>query len=386
MSIKTFISEFQDYLFNLEPLFNRLDVKRASKTDYFGAHKNAETIIESFKESIEFLETNGIDINKEVEGILKGLNNKLDKVDTFSSAIIGINSSQDSYKELLTVHPFLLSNTENWESIQRCLLLPIISSYNAFQPYSNTLREGKGVARFTISDKYATKYISIDKELNTQLVSISYLNDDKEQLSASTLPDTLNKSNVILEIPINTRYISLDYYHDIPSELKITPLTFKHSSTNTVTLGKQNYDYGNLLVFNSNVDLPKGCYAILDLNLSFRDVNGKEVLNKQAKIPLNSDGFTVDLFTDVPKDAKIKGYWLNNVYTEEELNTIPDNAYVLYKTVTEEDVELFTESALKFNVKNAKKITVTTSLKLYSLSNTTQTPRLFYLTGMTKNV
>ena len=57
-------------------------------------------------------------------------------------------------------------------------------------------------------------------------------------------------------------------------------------------------------------------------------------------------------FTDVPKDAKIKGYWLNNVYTEDELNTIPDNAYVLYKTVTEEDVELFTESALKFNVKN----------------------------------
>ena len=52
MSIKTFISEFQDYLFNLEPLFNRLDVKRASKTDYFGAHKNAENIIESFKDYI----------------------------------------------------------------------------------------------------------------------------------------------------------------------------------------------------------------------------------------------------------------------------------------------------------------------------------------------
>lgn len=386
MSIKTFIAEFQDYLFNLEPLFNRLDVKRASKTDYFGAHKNAEKILEDFKESIEFIETNGANINSEVQSILKGLNNKLDKIDIFSSAMIGINSSQDNFKELLTIHPFLLNNTPNWEAIQKCVLLPILSTYTVLQPYSNVLKEGKGVARFTISDRYATKYISIDKELDLQLISVAYLNDDKEQLETSTLPNTINKSNVVLEIPINTRYISIDYYYETPSQLTITPLTFKHTPYDIVSLGQQTYEYGNILVFNSNIDLPKGCYAILDLNLSFRDVNDKEVLNKQVKLPLNSDGYLVDRYANIDKDLTVKGYWLNNVYDEDSLTNISDDAYVLYKDKKDEDVELFTESALKFTVKNAKKIKVTTSLKLYSLNNTTQTPRIFYLTGMTRNV
>lgn len=386
MSIKTYISEFQDYLFNLEPLFNRLDVKRASKTDYYGAHKNAEEVLENFKESVDFLETHGIDINKEVEGILKGLNNKLDKIDTFSSAIIGINSSQDSFKQLLTVHPYLLNNTENWETIQRCTILPVLSTYRNITPYSEVLKDGKGVAKFILSDEYSTKYISLQKDLTAQLVSVSYLNDDKEALSSSTLPNTLNKDSVILEIPINTRYISVDYYYDTPSQIIITPLTYKHSSFDVVPLGKQDYDYGDLLVFNSNVDLPTGCFAVLDLNLSFKDANNKEVMNKQVKLPLNSDGYLVERYSELGSDVTIKGYWLNNIYEEDSLTNIPDNAFVVYKEAKDDEVELFTESALKFSVKNAKKISVTTSLKLYSLNNTTQTPRVFYLTGMTKNV
>ena len=386
MSIKTFITEFQDYLFNLEPLFNRLDTKRASKTDYFGANKNAEEVIESFKESVEFIETNGISINEEVSGIIKGLNNKLDKIDTFSSAIIGINSSVDNFKQLLTIHPYVLSNTTNWETIQKCVILPVLSTYRKITAYSEVLKDGKGTARFILGDEYSTKYISLHKNLTTQLVSIAYLNDDKEQLSAEVLPNTLNKDNVVLEIPINTRYISVEYYYDTPSPLSITPLTYKHTNTDIVSLGQQTYTYGDILVFNSNVDLPTGCFAVLDLNLSFKDVNGNEVLNKQIKLPLNSDGFLVDMYEKVKANSIIKGYWLNSVYEEDSLENIPSHAYVVYKEEKDSDIEFFTESALKFSVKNAKQIVVTASLNLYSLNKTTQTPRVFYLTGMTKNV
>ena len=384
MSIKTFIAEFQDYLFNLEPLFNRLDTKRASKTDYYGAHKNAESLLDEFKVSLDFLESNGVTINQEVEDILKSLNSKLDKIDTFSSAIIGINSSQDNFKELLTIHPYVLNTLPNWESIQKCLVLPITSTYITLTPYTNIVKNGKGLAKFHLESKYASKYLSIDKELSCQLVSISYRNTDKEQLETVTLTNNLNKSNIVLEIPINTAYISIEYYFENVSVLSITPLTFKHSPNNTISLGKQTYDYGNLLVFNSNLDLPKGCYATLELDLSFRDVNNKEVLNTKAQIPLNSDGLLVKKYTK-NFEGKVIGYWLNNVYEDYISGSIPEEAYVLYKELSEGSVKLFTESSLKLDVNNSKTIDITASLVFYSLHNTTQTPRLFYLTGMTKN-
>lgn len=385
MSIRSFISEFQDHLFNLEPLFNRLDIKRASKTDIFGAHKNAEEILDAFKQEVGFVETEALTIDSEVKEILASLNNKLDKLETFSSTIIGINSSQDSFKELLTIHPYILSNSVNWETIQKCILLPILSSYRTIKPYGEVLKSGKGVSRFLIDDAFSTKYITIQKLATTQLVSISYLNDDKDILSSTSLPNTINKIEVILEIPVNTKYILIDFYYETPQGLTITPLSFKHQPFDIVPLGKQTYDYGDILVFNSVVDLPTGCYAILDLNLSFLDVNNKEVLNKQVKLSLDSDGVLVKEASDKQVNDLVNGYWLNNIYTE-DIISIPSDAHIVYRNKSQGEVSLFTESALKFKVKNAKHIVVTASLQLYSFKNKTQTPRVFSLTGMTKNV
>lgn len=386
MSIKTFISEFQDNLFNFEPLFDRLDITRASKTDYYGAHKNAEDILELYKDSLEFIETNATGVDKEIQSIINGLNNKLDKIETFASTIIGINSSQDSFKELLTIHPYVLSEVVNWETIQKCTLLPILSTYRTIKPYGEILKDGKGIARFIIGDEYSTKYITIQKPSTTQLVSISYLNDEKEQLSSTSLPNTLNKTDIILEIPISTRYITIDYYYESTDPISIVPLSFKHQVTDVVPIGKKTYEYGNLLVFNSNVDLPAGCYAILDLNLSFTDVNNREVLNKQVQLSLDSDGVLVDLYQNLKETDTVVGYWLNNIYNDTDFSNIPDNAMVLFRKEKDNIIDVFTESALKFDVKNAKNIVVTASLKLYSLKSNTQTPRVFYLTGMTKNV
>lgn len=385
MSIKTFISEFQDYLFNFEPIFDRIDTKRASKTDYFGAFKQAEEILEEYKDSLDFLEREALTVNNEIETILNSLDKKLDKIETFASTIIGINSSQDTYKELLTINPYLLTELPDWETTQKCATLPIISTFREIKPYSSVVKEGKAVAKFTIGDQYSTKYLAIQKAITTQLISISYLNDNKEVLDTVALPSTLNKSNITVEIPLTTRYVSLDYYYDDEHLVTITPLSFKHNPFSDTSLQTKEYDYGSLLVFNSNIELPTGCYASLDLNLSFKDINGSEVLNTRAMLPLNSDGYAVKQAKDLDNE-NAKGYWLNSVYSEENLDKVPSEAYALYRPTYGTDIQLFTESALKLNVRNAKTIVVEATLKFYSLYKPTQTPRLFYLTGMTKNV
>lgn len=385
MSIKTFIAEFQDYLFNFEPIFDRIDTKRASKTDYFGAFKQAEEILEEYKESLDFLEREALTVTNEIETILNSLDKKLDKIETFASTIIGINSSQDTYKELLTINPYLLTELPDWETTQKCVLLPIISTFREIKPYSSVVKDGKAVAKFTIGDQYSTKYLAIKKSVTTQLISISYLNDNKEVLETVSLPSTLNKSDITVEIPLTTRYVSLDYYYDTDHLVTITPLSFKHSPFSDTSLPTKEYEYGSLLVFNSNIELPLGCYASLDLHLSFKDVNGTEVVSIQAVLPLNSDGYAVKQAKYL-SDEKVKGYWLNSVYSEENLENIPPDAYVLYRPKYDTSAQIFTEAALKLNVKNAKTVKVEATLKFYSLYKQTHTPRLFYLTGMTKNV
>jgi hypothetical protein len=95
MSIQKFVSEFQDHLFNQMPLFDRLNIERASKTDYFGAHKNAEEVLERYKESLQFLEENALNVTDEVETILNSLDKKIEKINTYATTIIGINSTEN---------------------------------------------------------------------------------------------------------------------------------------------------------------------------------------------------------------------------------------------------------------------------------------------------
>lgn len=385
MSIQKFVSEFQDHLFNQMPLFDRLNIERASKTDYFGAHKNAEEVLDRYKENLQFLEENALNVTDEVEQILNSLEKKIDKINTYASTIIGINSTENFDNELLTIQPYVLSNLENWESYQKCLLLPILSSYRQVYPYTELESGNKGVSKFLIGDEQSTRYINLHKRHTTQLTAITYLNDDKDKLDTITLEGGLNKQNIILEIPIATRYIIVDYYFEVSESLVLTPLSFKHATESSVTLPTYTYDYGSIFAINCNADLPFGCYVTVSLSCSFKDINNKEIAHRNMLVPINSDGLDVKPYSEITNE-KVYGYWLNSVYEEENLDSIPSHAIVTYKPEQEEGVSLFTEAALKLNIKGAKTIEVTPTIHLRSLASPTLTPRILYLTGLTKNV
>lgn len=392
MSIQNYVSEFQDYLFNQMPLFDRLNIERASRTDYFGAHKNAEEVLERYSASLQFLEDNALDVSNEIETILNSLENKIEKINTFATTIIGINSTEHFDNELLTIQPYVLNDNKNWEVNQKCLMLPVTSTLQTLSPYSSSNNSKKGVAKFLIDDSKATRYININKLNTTNLTAITYLNDTKDVIETVSIPNNFNRLSIILEIPIVTRYAIIDYYADtvkvgekyiMADKLKLIPLTFKHDPFSITSLPTYSYVYGDIFTINSNIDLPFGCYVTLRLDMSFRDINNKEISKKEAVIPLNSDGLAVKQYED---GDKVYGYWLNNIYEETNLNSISRNAISVYKPTQEEGIESFTESALKLNVKNAKTILITPTLYMYSLGSASLTPRIFYLTGLTKNV
>lgn len=385
MSIKTFVSEFQDYLFNLLPVYDRLNIDKTSKTDFYGAAKNAEEILEKYGDSLEFLEKNALSVPDEINTILNSLDNKIEKINTFATTIIGINSTENFDNELLTIHPYVLSDYENWELKQKCLLLPILSTYIVLQPYTTITSSNKGVSKYIIPSSSSSKYLNVSKKHTTQLTSITYLNDSKEVIETSVLTNSLNKLEIILEIPLTTRYITLDYYFDEEDLITVTPLSFKHETSSRTSLSRKTYDYGNILAINSTLDLPNGCYAQLELELSFKDINGTEISKKKAILPLNNDGLALERYSKV-KGVTVYGYWLNSHYIEDDLQNIPDEAYVLYKPTQEDGISAFTESALKLSVKSAKTIDVSSTLVFNSLASNSLTPRLKYLTGLTKNV
>ena len=392
MSIQKYVSEFQDYLFNQMPLFDRLNIERASKTDFYGAHKNAEEVLERYSESLQFLEENALNVSAEIDEILNSLEKKIEKINTYATTLIGINSTEHFDNELLTIQPYILSDNENWEVNQKCLMLPVVSSLTTFYPYYEDNNDKKGVSKFLLDDSKATKYINIKKLNTTNITSITYLNDIKDIIETVTLTNNLNRLNLVLEIPIVARYVIIDYYgetvlvgskYKLVDKLKIIPLTFKHEPYSITSLPTYTYTYGDIFSINSHIDLPFGCYSILNLELSFKDINNKEIVKKNSIIPLNSDGLAIKQYRE---GDSVYGYWLNGIYEDLNLTSIPINTTVVYKPIQEEGIEVITESALRFNIKNAKTIDITPTLYLYSLASTSLTPRIFYLTGLTKNV
>lgn len=382
MSVKTFIGKFQDYLFNLEPLYDRLKVESASKSDFYGAYQNTKDILNEFSTSIDFLEKEALDINKEMETIFKSMHNKLDKIEAFSSAIIGINSSGDDTKNLATINPYVLSDNPTWDTLQKCLVLPITKTYESIKPYTTVSRNGKGMSRFIIGDSYSTKYISVSKLTTTQLVSISFLNDSKEELEVQSIPSNINLYEVLISIPLTAKYITIEYYYDSSDELIIKPLTFKYQETEDIVLKEATYDYGDILVFNSNIDLPTGCYAELLLDMSFKDVNDREVNRIKTRLPINSDGLVVDKI--LTPDSNLIGFWEEGIYSEVSSKPSKDS-YKVFREQQQKGVSLFTESALKFSIKNSKTIQIRANLRLTTLKNNTETPKVYSVIGMTKN-
>lgn len=272
--------------------------------------------------------------------------------------------------------------------MEECITLPILSTHKEIKSYSNTITNNRCISRFLLDTKFATKYLNIVKDKTLNIVSISYYNDSKEFLSTTELIDSLNKTKIVVEIPVNTRYITIEsIFESNNNSLYLIPLSFNHKPSSRISLPTKKYEYGNVLSFSFNSEIPEGCYVILDLQLIFRDVNHKEVYSSSIKLPINSDKKLLKKYSNIKEDDKIVGVWLEGIYTENVEDKVDERCYVTTELKATDNIEYYTESSLLFkNIKNSKTIEVVPTLEMYSMKKTTITPKIYSITGITKNV
>lgn len=388
MSIKTFVSEFQDYLFVKRSYLQQLTKADLSASNIELAFKQTEDILEEFKTNVEFLETNGRSINKELIEMFNSLEKKVDKINRFCSAIIGINSTTDASDKILTLTPYNFDNTvPNWEHVQKCYMLPPKSSYTVVKPYSNNTSgaSNKGLAKFLIDDTFSTKYLRISKDYATNINNIVFLNSVRDVIAEESLLSNLGQSEVILNIPSSTRLINIEYEYAVSSELELTPLAFYHEEASSIALDDATYKYGDTILFNIKSDIPFGCYAQIKLDLVFKDINDKTIHTETSWYPIDNDG-KILIKKKYLRNEIVSRVWSEGLFLDvDDLALISGESYVLCEPVYTKEFSPITESSFKMNVKHAKTVLISPTLQLYSLNNQTSTPRIYTITGLTKN-
>jgi hypothetical protein len=387
MSIKTFVSEFQDYLFGKRSYLFSLDETNLSASNIELALKQTEELLEEFKGNVDFLEREGSTINDEFDEIFNSLEMKVDKISRFASALTDINSTSEDLNTILNVMPYQFdTKLTNWEAIQRCYILPPISSYQEIKPYSVTIDTvaKKGVAKYLVDDIFATKYLSVNKHINTNINNTVYYNSLRDVVSTSSLLPNIGKPNVLLTIPTSTRLITVEFTYTTNSDITVTPLSFYHLPVSTIQLPTQTYTYGSNLIFNIKSDIPFGCYAQIKHSLEFKDVNNKIIHTDINWHSVDNDGNVILLKEHVTTETILK-VWKEGLFIDVTKTTIiAENDYVLCKPIYSENFKPITESTFATNVKHAKTVTVSSTLYLYSLLSTTSTPRIYSITGLSK--
>lgn len=386
MGIKNFISEFQDYFFIKRSILESLDKTRLSSSNLEVAYKQTEALIEEFKTNLEFLDTETVEVYSELEDIINSLNSKIDKINLYSEAIKDINATEDDVKNIIEIYPYELNkNNKNWEYNTKSYILEPKSSYMTLKAYTNILDSSvkRGISKFVLDDTFATKYLLINKDTSITISNILYFNSNRELLTSNDTTFILENSNV-LKIPNNTKYINIEYGYDTNTNLTITPLSFYHHPTSTITLPNHTYDYGSLFSFNVKKDIPFGCFLQIKFKCTFKDINGNVLLTEDFWYPIDNDGRVVlkkkEITTEVPERV-----WLEESFKDiTDLDTLNDDNFIVCKPNYTENISVNTESSFKFNVRNAKTITVQPTLYMYSLLNETLTPRLFTITGIMK--
>ena len=115
MSIKTFVSEFQDYLFGKRSYLFSLDETNLSASNIELALKQTEELLEEFKGNVDFLEREGSTINDELDEIFNSLEMKVDKISRFASALTDINSTTEDLNTILNIIPYQFdTKLTNW--------------------------------------------------------------------------------------------------------------------------------------------------------------------------------------------------------------------------------------------------------------------------------
>lgn len=381
-NLQTFVNEFQDYLFNQVPVYDLINYKRASSSDYFGLFKNTTNLLNEYQTNLNFLEVTTNNIDKEIETIISSLNSKLDKIEVYANTLLGINSSELFSRDIITLEPYYLMEYYGWNTSQKALTLIPKTTYQIIGPYSESAGS-KRLSKYLIPTHYVSKYININKDTKSQISSISYLNDNKEVLNTEFLKANFNETVLLIDIPINTRYVFITYYGEISPS--ITLLSANYESFKSYSLPVKSYSYGNIFNLNSVTDLPEGCYIQAKISFSFFDVNNINIYNENITMALNNDNLCLKEYKNHAPGETIYGYWLNGIYTT-DLAAIPDNAIILYKPIYSDYITSYTDSTLFLNVKRAQTVEININLEFFSLKSETQTPRLLYLTGITRNV
>lgn len=388
MSIQTFVAEFQDYLFTKRTYLYSLSKDTLSASNIELAFKQTEQILDEFKVNIDFLEREGRSIDSEIETMFNSLENKIDKINRFSSALIGINTTTESSGKILTLTPYQFDSTlPNWEHVQKCYMLPPKSSYVTIQPYSKNIDETfkKGVVKFLIDDTFSTRYLRISKEYSTNINNIVYLNSLRDPISTSVLLTNLGQSDVILTIPASTRLVTMEFTYAVNSDISLTPLSFYHIPETVIKLPDVKYTYGDNLIFNAKTDIPFGCYAQIKLDLIYRDLNDNTLLKETAWYPIDNDG-NILLLKEYVKDEKVLRVWKEGLFKDVvNVDDLSPKDYVLCKPTYSESFAPTTESSFKLNVKHAATVEVIPTLYMHSIMNQTSTPRIYSITGLTRN-
>ncbi len=388
MGIRNFIAEFQDYFFIKRPILERLEENSLSSSNLELSYKQAESIMEEFKTNLEFLDVESIEVLKEINEVMNSLENKIDKINRYADAIKEINTTADESESVVYINPYQFDITSKyWEHNSKCYMLEPKSSYVIVKPYTYATDpvSKKGLSKFVIDTTFSTKYILIKKPRDLNINNIVYLNTAREVLKAESIDVNSDFESNILTIPSNTKFVNIEYTYDSSHDFSITPLSFYHHPAGVLSLESVNYKVGDLLLFNAKKEIPFGCYLQIMLSCTFKDTNNNILSTEEIWYPIDNDGMVVlkkeHISTEVPKRVWKEGSFKDIT----NLDTVPDNSYVLCKPTYPSTFQVNTESSFSLSVKNAKTVTIQPTLYMYSLLNETLTPKLFSLTGIIKN-
>ena len=386
MSIKNFILEFQDYLFIKKSYLHSLNDYNLSSSSIECSLKHTEKIIEDFKESLEFMDKESLEIHTEIEDIISSLNSKIDKINFYADAVKTINTTNDDISNIIDLHPYVLNtNNKNWEQNSKCYILEPKTNYTVYEPYSMNSDNfsNKGINKYTIDDTYSTRYININKHDLLTINNIKCFNSVRESLGTISLNSTYD---TVIKIPDNTMYINIEYEStDVNNNnFTITPLSFYHFNNSIISLPFHNYNCGSSLSFDVKKDIPFGCYLQIKMYCVFKDINGNVVSSEEFWYSIDNDGRIV-LKKEWVKDEIIERVWKNGAFKDiDKLDTLNNDDYVICKPTFDKTVTVITESNFKINNKNIKTVDIQPTLYMFSLSNETLTPRFFSMIGIMK--
>lgn len=392
MSIQTFTNGFQDYLFSKNPIFHTLtDVNLISHTDLFVAVAHAEELLQEFKDSPNFLEKESENIKQEIEEIFKSLEKKLIKINNYSEAMIGINSTPDNKYNIKNIYPYYLNDfVKAWNNTEQCLTLTGISTKMEINPYKfiSEQNSNKYTYSFVLPTNITYSGVNILKTiLNSDIATVEFISKNKKRIGLKHLSENIESNSVYVDIPLGT-YIIVVETTSITQDygLKVIPNTFEYQEYISLSLPSNVYEYTDFFTLQISNQIPDGCFVQVDLQLSFFDLNQTKIEDIFTSISVDNNGNLIDKYKNVNVEDKILYLYKDGSrFLVEEDTVIQDEDLVVYTPKKHDLYTLTTENTLRFYVKHAKTFECIPTLKMYSLLNTKSTPKVYSITGITKN-